>query len=1014
MKKLLLALAMCLPVSILAYGESKTPPPAHLSLYVFEQNTAVEDFQVWMDPGIELTSIKDGSAQFTLTPGEHQLNINRSGFNEARVNLNVQAGETLQVIITQYPGNPVSHVALETSSSTMAGAHKKNNNAIVKGEPGTLKGRIVNSENGEPIKNARIFFSGFSGDFISNEQGKFTAKVPAANYSLSILHPGFATQTLDNIKISAHKTLNQSFEITPAGLALKEFVVVAPFIQGSVSSLVDERKQASVMSDFVGSEQMAKSGDSDAAAALTRVAGLTLIDGKYAVIRGMGDRYTQVLMNGAVMRSPDPSSQSVNLDLFPASILDSIEVQKTYSSDVPGAFGGGVIKLRTKALPEEDFFKVKVSSGGNSQVTGKGVISQQSSGSDYLGMDDGLRDLPVTSEPFKNLSDERAKLFELRYQTKQQTARPNLGVSASFGQLFDVMGMDAGYQSYLSYNNKWSYQQGEQFSYGAGGGKLILNDDVDYESSKYSVNVTGLLNAGIESEHHELKSTTALIRKSHRITRVEEGKDSEADLYIRETELEWSERELFSQQFNAKHRLSQQLTVDWLLGFSSASLDTPDRISYSYDDEISQDINNLYFSKNQTERSFLTLNDDSSNLGFNLSWKIEPYSFVKINAKAGYSFDTTERESQEKIYKAVWHNASNPPQDIISSANPNEVLSHDNIRDDGFIYKDLTPPSASFNATSETTAVYSLLETTWFDDLDVVLGARNESFSQQVHTFDFTSGEAIDIDQTTDNLLPSILATYRFTGAIQARFAMATTVNRPSMLELSSSRWHDPDSGDILQGNPRLTEATIDHFDARVEFYGAGANSVSLAYFNKSFDAPIERTLLPSVDKVISFQNADSADNSGFEVDFRWDLDFIPTGNYIWGMSGNYSVIDSNVVLTAGHSEFSNTRAMQGQSPYTMNLMLTLDNDEYGVESALVVNEIGERISQVSTGDVPHVFEQPFTALDFTLSKSLDRGKFSLKLKNILDSERLYLQGSETYKRSKPGIDFSMSYSASL
>jgi outer membrane receptor protein involved in Fe transport len=309
-----------------------------------------------------------------------------------------------------------------------------------------------------------------------------------------------------------------------------------------------------------------------------------------------------------------------------------------------------------------------------------------------------------------------------------------------------------------------------------------------------------------------------------------------------------------------------------------------------------------------------------------------------------------------------------------------------------------------------------MVSTTWFKDFDLVVGARSERFSQSVNTFDTSSGDPIDSEQDTHNLLPSVLATYRLPLGFQLRVALAETVNRPSMLELSQSVWVDPVSGDLSIGNPRLKEANISHFDGRLEWYGAGANSISLAFFSKDFTNPIERTLKTSsgAGELVTYKNAKSASNSGIEMDFRYDLDFVNTGSTAFMVSGNYSIIESDVVLPEGHTEYSDTRAMQGQSPYTMNAMLSMDYDTWGLETAFILNEIGERITKVGQGSVPHVFEQPFTALDFTLSQSISEGKLSFKLKNLLAEKRLFTQGGEVYQTADPGISFSVSYSHSF
>ena len=994
---------------------------ANLSLYVFEGNHPVKDFYVWMDKGITLNTSADkvasnenGGANFTLSKGEHQLSVARKGYDNAVINLNVVENENLQIIVTQYPGKSIPHVSIESSQDNLPKKSLGKKLEII-GEPGILKGRITNSENSDPVAGARLFFSGLATDFETDKDGYFEAKVPSSTYSISILHNRYASQTLDGVEVKAGETLEKKISVTPAGIALTEFVVVAPFIQGSVSSLVDERKDTKVVSDFVGAEQMSKSGDGDAAAALTRVAGLTLIDGKYAVVRGMSDRYTTVLMNDAIMRSPDPSSKSVDLDMFPSSILDSIEVQKTYSADAPGAFGGGVIKLRTKSLPEDDFIKIKVSTGGNTNVTGKSIISQVSGDTDYLGIDDGGRELPVESNPKETLSESEAELFSHRFQTTQVTANPDMGLALSFGQLFNVWGMKTGYQAYLGYSNKWSYEEGEKNNYGAFGSVLSLRDDQIFQKSKYSVDTTALFNGALEDEVNSIKSTTSLIRKSYRLTRVDEGISGETGEQLRKVNLEWSERELFSQQFNGEHALTENITANWQYGFSNTSLYNPDGLSYRYDNNIT-DTDVLYYRDGEATRDFLNLNDDNQSLVLSLSAKLKPLSFLTLDIKTGYSLDSTDRSSKMIRFKYNWFNIGNEPVSIISQQNPDDILSAENLRDDGYLLKNSTLASDSYDANSETTAFYGMVSSTWFDDLDVTVGARSESFAQNLNTFDTSGGDPIKVNQATNNILPSVLATYRFAHDFQLRVALAETVNRPSMLELSQSIWVDPVSGGQSIGNPRLVEANISHFDGRLEWYGEGANTVSLAYFSKDFKNPIERTLKISsgAGELVTYKNAQSATNSGVEMDFRYDLEFLNIGDFSYGISGNYSVIESNVILPIGHTEYSDTRTMQGQSPYTMNAMFTVDHAGLGLETAFVLNEIGERITRVGQGDVPHVYEQPFTALDFTLSKEIGEGKVSLKMKNLLSNERLFTQGGEVYQKTDPGMSFSFSYGQSF
>lgn len=994
---------------------------SQLRLYVFESNTPVTDYSVWLDKGTKYTANQDGASLFNFSAGKHQFSVSRTGYEMVTLNLDVAEGEYLQVIVTQQKGNPVSHIAIETSKEEKQGPQFTDAKKQV-GEPGTIKGRLLSSEDNKPVANARIYFTGVAEEFVSDKDGYFTATVGASDYSISIIHPRFATQTVDGINVVAKQTTEKQFDLSPAGIALKEFVVVAPFIQGSVASLTDERKESSSVADFVGTEQMARSGDSDAASAITRVSGLTLIDGKYVVMRGMEDRYSTVLMNGSQVPSTDPTKMAVPLDLFPASVLDSIEVQKTYSADLPGAFGGGAVKLRTKKIPEEDNFSIKLSLGGNTEVTGKDFIDHKGGSTDYLGMDDGSRDVPagVPTEPygyfngFNGMDDAEVEAageaFAKNYATTQSTAQNDFGASLNFAKLFSAGEYKYGFMGYGAYKNKWRYREIEKNTYSASDAGTTLKDKFDTEQSKYSVDLDGMFSAAIKNEKNSLQYNGFMARKSYRLTNYEDGYQSEGGYNIRDYKLEWSERQLFTHQLLGEHSLTSWLKGNWRVSSSQAKLDTPDRRTYRYDARSGSGTIAYGIADGETNREFLSLLDDTLDLGFNLDADIFKTDNYNGKLKFGMDMVAASRDSQLTRYEYTWHKKNNIPEDIRVNQNPDEIYSDENIKSDGFVMVNNTNPADGYTADQSIAANYLIFDLDMWNRLSVVLGVRSESYEQNVHTFELLSTvdpEPIDITKSSTDSMPSLLATIKILDNFQVRLAFAETVNRPTFLELSSSSFLDPDTGKNMRGNPNLVSAKITHTDLRFELYGEGSDSVSLAFFAKDFTNPIERTLEVSSETVVTFANSKSANNSGYEVDFRKDLPVLLNGLDM-GISGNYSSITSSVVLADGISESSKKRAMQGQSPYTINLMLSMDYEPYAIKSALIYNEIGERIVQVGKNALPSVYEEPFKSLDVTFNKEIsDTFSMGFKLKNLLDEEVLYTQDGKVYMRYKEGISYS-------
>src|SRR5690606_34701459 len=222
-------------------------------------------------------------------------------------------------------------------------------------------------------------------DIVTDADGRYQATLPPGDYSISVIAPQFSSQTIDGIAVAAEAEVSRDIELTPAGLELPEFVVLEPFVEGSLAAFVEEKRTSSAVTDILGAEQISRNGDSDAAGALKRVTGLTLVDGKFIYVRGLGERYSSTLLNGAQIPSPDPTRRVVPLDLFPTEILSGIVVQKTYSADMPAEFGGGTIQLRTRGVPESFLLKVSGSVGYGDGTTGEEGLRYDGGDSDWTG-----------------------------------------------------------------------------------------------------------------------------------------------------------------------------------------------------------------------------------------------------------------------------------------------------------------------------------------------------------------------------------------------------------------------------------------------------------------------------------------------------------------------------------------------------------------------------------------------------------------------------------------------------
>jgi hypothetical protein len=258
---------------------------------------------------------------------------------------------------------------------------------------------------------------------------------------------------------------------------IEEVVATGTRLKGSAAAVIEERRNQAFVADIMGAEQISRSGDGDAAAALRRVTGLTLVDGKFIYVRGLGERYSSTQLNGAAVPSPDPTRSVIPLDLFPAEIIEGLAVQKSFSPSMPAAFGGGNVDIRLKSIPDSHVFNLSAKIGGNSNNFDDGLTTTGSD-TDWLGQDDGTRDAPSSitqywagigessdSLDYLSSSESVEGIVDLNKDlTPKLTAiGPDVGFNVVYGDVFDtsIVGnsLEFGFLATFAYDNSWQVAQ---------------------------------------------------------------------------------------------------------------------------------------------------------------------------------------------------------------------------------------------------------------------------------------------------------------------------------------------------------------------------------------------------------------------------------------------------------------------------------------------------------------------------------------------------------------------------
>jgi hypothetical protein len=1012
-----------------------------LNLFIFNDGEPYIGLDVKIDDKKSYKTDEKGSLQFiTLTGGRHIATVyDKSGVVISAVKFKIAHAENTQIIL-RLKGERLEKVDMEEPKATEEDALLVRVKELEKREKGFIAGIVKSSEDGTPIKNVKIFVKGYPVDGSTDGKGKYSLELPEGNYSISMIHTDFSSQTINNIPVKGHETSVRDIELTPASLELAEFVVLAPHIEGSIASVIEEKRNTTAVADVLGSEQFSKTGDSDAAGALKRASGITVVGGKYVFVRGLGERYSNTLLNNLGLSSPEPTRRVVPLDLFPTGVIESMMIQKTFSPDIPATFGGGTIQIRTKNIPDNFFLKVSASTTYIEGTTFQSGSTYSGGSYDYLGYDDGGRELDTSltsaTDGGTRLKDEIkvgntvivegitkddrtafGKEILRDAQTEDQTLYPPVSASVTVGDRFELGESDTtvGYLASLTYGQEFDNITMDNGVYKIGvGNQRFLENGGTYDVTNRDIKLGLLFGLGVNfGDANRFRTTTFYINKTNDITREFDGTDENKN-HLKETYLSWVERNLLINQIEGTHKfLDDKLQAVWSYGNSQAERDEPSTVEYAYAEQEDGTFKFMEKSSNyKYTNNYLT--DTTDNFKIDLKYYINPFDTeADSEVKIGYEMLKKERESETRRF--TFNPSPTERGDIDLTGSINTIINGANI-DSGYLtLQDIFLDTDFYTASQDLTAYYLMTNLIFTDNLSLMAGVRMEDSSQKVKI----AGKTTEVP--SDETLPALTATYKLNEDMQIRVGYGKTLSRPDFREFSEARYQDPETGDSVRGNEELTYTTIENYDVRWEWYISEMETVSVALFTKEFTDPIE-TVLDSSDKpIVTYINATEASLYGVEFDFRKNLEFIDEALDLYSLSGNIAIIESEVKLgedlrtvdEEGRIQglTTNNREMQGQSPYVINIQASYDNPDEGTSLNLAYNRFGKRIRRLGQQGLGDQYEQPFNQVDLIAIQEIDDNwKLKFKIKNILDEEVTWKQDGETTRKYKRGRSYSFGF----
>lgn len=1003
------------------------------ALLIFEATPSTYNWRT--DGDLALKTNANGSIAGKLPPGSYQFTL-KTQDQEFSFDLQLQPAENAQILVTFYPGKKKPLLNIESSATgTMAGADVAGTETRGQGE-GTLSVQVLSTETQKPLKDVQVFLSGSQQKLRTDEQGRVSATVPAGSYSVSLLHSAYSSQTQDDVKISNEQTTELSFKLTPAGVELAEYVVLEPHLAGTVASVIEEQRTATSVATVIGAEQFSRAGDSDAASALRRASGLTLVGGQFVFIRGLGERFSTTLVNGAAIPSPDPTRRVVPLDLFPTNILESVMVQKTYSPDRPAEFAGGTLEMRTRGIPDAFFFNLNLQTGVNDNTTFQDGLTYKGGGIDFTSFDDGARALPdsiaeatADGKPIQQATPFNPKGFTPGqiekfgedmsgvWDVNKRKRGPDTGMQASIGDRFTFGDFTLGYIGAAGWKQEFRNQNEINREFAITDGELVKKTDFDVQRTLREVHLTGY--GGTELQYrdtHKLFAKSMFLRQSFDEARVDQGFTDAETFDIRRSKLKFFSNQLLMHQVGGEHRLDwmKDFTLNWLFTDATANRVEPKTRDYRFDDTGGG--GNFSFSRqidsNRTMYSNLIDRDQSWRVDGKLPLELSHNH--KMTVSSGVITQHKTRDSDIRSFNFYPVGADSKNNAILGQSSLESILRPTYIGTNGFQLREGTRASDSYNASQSLLSYYGKMDWLLYDRLNISGGLRWEDNNQKVNTF---TGSGNALTPTVAGLkridmLPSVTATLFISDKQQLRTGVSQTLSRPDFRELSIAPFTDININQEVIGNPNLKQTSITNWDARWEYYLSPSENIFAGFFWKDLINPIELVTQVGSGVLNTYQNTDKANIYGFEFELLKKLDFVHPKLQNFYIGGNYTWSTSNVKLSNENLASLTTpeRPLQGHSAHIVNFQIGYDNPAWKTQATLLYNVASKRIVSAGLLGTPDKYEQPFHQLDFVVSQHLyKKMSVQLTMQNLLDDDVLIMQGDEISRQFRRGRFFNLS-----
>ena len=911
------------------------------------------------------------------------------------------------------------------------------------GQRGVVSGTVCDAETLLPVEGVSVLVKNSATGTLTGVDGRFVIKGVEGNRCtlLFVLLPYRAIERefrLDN------PSGNDTVFIEAETETIDEVVVSARMRSDTENAMTAIQKSLPQVTSGVSANQISKGSDRTASEVVRRVPGITIIDGKFIIVRGLSPRYNSVRINGLAVPGAETESRAFPFDLVPSSQIENLIVYKSPAPDLPGDFAGGFVNITSKEAPERNRIELGFASGFNLNTVARDTRLGIGGGTDFLGFDNGMRAMKGVPAHLSLAGDDaRTRLtrtgFNNDWRIWQRMPAPDVRLSFAMTRRLELSSATRlSTISSLTYGNSFKTVTGMRNArfgvYSAAEDMPLYLDD--YTDNQYSNDVrlgamhNMALNVG--SKHRiEFKNIMNLTGRN-RLTERTGIKDMSSMYFLRQTEMLYSSRLTYGGQFAGKHELNPRADLHWNAGYSYANKSEPDRriVTDMAGVGSRNDVASAILINDNIKRYFQSLHDNALSASCDFTGNYGENGGSKLGFKTGLYGEYRYRSHNPREFIYRYEMLSYDERQTYLRLPFAQMLDQNHPAADKIYIDEITHKTYAYSATTLHAAGYALVEIS-LGKLSVYAGLRAENHNIKLERDRSDAPEILlpSVRRTNEvEALPSLNLNFKFSEQHQLRASYGRSVNRPELREISPTVYYDFDLFNEVVGKEDLKTAKIDNLDLRYEFYPEQGDAISVGLFYKHFDKPIEWTFIDMGGSLrYCNENAHKADNAGIEIDLRKNFSFINLPSL--SLVANAAFIRSRVRFLPGEVVSEPDRVMQGQSPYIINAGIYWHSSKYGFGATALYNRTGERIIGIGksysadgniNATIPDAWEMPRNSIDLALSKTFGKAELRLSITDLLAEDIVFRQfpkfvkDGATHKRQQTTRQYNNGQSVSL